>query len=419
MLAALLCGLVSCSLTDLDYLGAERGTAGGGAGSTQAEGGEPVTAGAEHGGSTSGGSTSGGTMSGGMTSAGTAGQSGRGGATTAGGAPPETGGGSSSAGMPDMPEPQGGQGIGGAPAEPGGIVYGVLGQSCSSSPKCGAGVDCCERLEVPGGTFQMGNNADANAQADEKPPHATTLTRFTLDAFEVTVGRFRRFVEAYDGTLPTVGSGAHPKLAGSGWRIDFNAEMPVSRAALEAQVSCDVGGYQTWTTQAGVREAMPMNCVSWYLAFAFCVWDGGRLPTEAEWEMASTGGDEERTYPWGEDGPSYTQQVVANCLGDGVAGCSPADLLPVGSRAKGLGRYGHWDLAGSLWEWTLDHYDATFYQSVGTCKDCAELSASTPRSIRGGNFTSLAKFLRASGRASKAPRTTDPYAGFRCAQSPP
>jgi formylglycine-generating enzyme required for sulfatase activity len=320
--------------------------------------------------------------------------------------------------MPDPTETHGGEGAGGAPVDPGGIVYGLLGQSCSGGLQCGAAVDCCQRLEVPGGTFQMGTNSDANAQPDEKPPHAATLAAFMLDAFEVSVGRFRRFVEAYDGTLPGAGSGAHPKLSGSGWRADFNAEMPSSRAALEAQISCDIGSYQTWTTQPGVRETMPMNCVNWYLAFAFCIWDGARLPTEAEWEMASAGGDEERIYPWGSDGPSYTEEVVANCQGDGVTGCSPADLLPVGSRAKGVGRYGHWDLAGNLWEWTLDHYDATFYQSIGTCNDCAALAATTPRSLRGGNFTSLPKFLRASGRASKAPRTTDPYAGFRCARTP-
>jgi formylglycine-generating enzyme len=407
LLAVVLGCVTSCSLTELDYLGAERSVGLGGAGGVPSAPSGGDDTGAEPG--SSGASPVAGTTSSG-------GQSGVAGSNAGGDA--EASAGAGFGGAPDATEPPGGEGAGGVAVEPGGIVYGVLGQSCSGGLLCSAGDDCCQQLEVPGGTFQMGNSSDANAQADEKPPHATTLTAFTLDAFEVSVGRFRRFVGAYDGTLPGAGSGAHPKLAASGWRADFNAEMPASRAALEAQISCDVGGYQTWTTQAGVRDTLPMNCVSWYLAFAFCIWDGARLPTEAEWEFASAGGNGERTYPWGNEDPSYTEQVVANCQGDGVAGCSPTDLLPVGSRALGVGRYGHWDLAGSLWEWTLDHYDATFYQSIGACDDCANLAGTTPRSLRGGNFTSLPKLLRASGRASKAPRTTDPYAGFRCARSP-
>jgi formylglycine-generating enzyme required for sulfatase activity len=395
--------LSSCSLTDLDYLGADRGKPeqDGGAGGTPASaaGSESVAPGGE--GPSAGSPPTPGNEGG-------AGHSGSG--ALLAGAP--------TGGMRDEPLHEGGQGVGGVPTEPGGITYGIVGQSCDGGLECGSGVDCCERLGVPGGSFQMGNNADANAQADEKPPHSTTLSAFELDTFEVSVGRFRQFVEAYDGTLPSVGSGAHPKLSGSGWLTDFNAEMPTSRAGLETQINCDVGGYQTWTTLAGSREQMPMNCVSWYLAFAFCVWDGERLPTEAEWELASAGGAEERTYPWGETAPSFSTHAVASCQADGSAGCAPSDLLPVGSRAQGAGRYGHLDLAGSLWEWTLDHYDATFYQSIGSCADCANIAASTPRSLRGGNFTSVAKFLRASGRASKAPRTIDPYAGFRCARSP-
>jgi len=298
------------------------------------------------------------------------------------------------------------------------MVYGLDGQSCSGGLACPGGSSCCQRLEVPAGSFVMGTSSDPTALADEKPQHTANIAPFQLDEFEVTVGRFRRFFEAYDGTLPKVGAGAAPSVAASGWQLGFSAQMPASQAALKEALNCDVGGYQTWTDSAGVRETMPVNCVNWFVAFAFCVWDGERLPSEAEWEKAAAGGNDHRLYPWGSAALDPATNAVANCLADGSAGCSPSDLLPVNSRAAGAGKWGHQDLAGSLWEWTLDFYDATFYQAVGTCEACVDTAGQTPRVIRGGNFTSLAKNLRATGRASKPPVNTDPYAGFRCARTP-
>lgn len=45
--------------------------------------------------------------------------------------------------------------------------------------------------------------------------------------------------------------------------------------------------------------AKPANCVSYWMASAFCAWDGGRLPSNDEWVYAALGGDELREYPWG------------------------------------------------------------------------------------------------------------------------
>jgi sulfatase modifying factor 1 len=424
-----------CSFGDLDYLRAERDRSGGGAGS--ASGGVGGTA-PSSGGTALGGSpginSGGGVSTSGGASGGSEPTAGEGGASSgqAGAAEVENGGsaGGKEGGTGGEVSPSGGGGDGGSAGAEGGalatgggppsntVTYGVDGQSCSGGLECPGGGSCCHRILVPAGSFAQGTSSDANALADEKPAHTATLKAFELDEFEVTVGRLRPFVEVYDGTLPDVGAGAYLAVAGSGWQAGFVAEMPDSRAALEAQLNCDVGNYQTWTTQAGARDGFPLNCVSWYVALAFCIWDGGRLPTEAEWERASAGGDEERLYPWGSQAPDFSVHAVANCRGDGVAGCAPSDLLAVGSRPGGKGKWGHEDLAGSLWEWTLDHYDATYYQSVGTCSDCVNLGALTPRVIRGGNFTNVAQSLRGTGRASKAASVADPYAGFRCARSP-
>jgi formylglycine-generating enzyme len=311
---------------------------------------------------------------------------------------------------------------GGAP----GMVYGIQGQSCAGLTACPGGTSCCARIEVPKlpqEDFKMGTDTDPANRADEKPEHPAHVDSFLLDQFEVTVGRFRRFVEAFDGTMPAVGAGEHPKKSGSGWQVDFQTGMPSSQDDLINRISCNVGGYQTWTGLAGANETLPINCASWYIAFAFCIWDGGRLPTEAEWEKAAAGGAEHRRFPWGNTDPNPETDAVMDCLATGTAdaGCQPTDLLPVGSRRAGAGRWGHLDLAGNLPEWALDHYDDTYYQSAESlpnCENCINLLESTPRVVRGGSFTSKALYVRATSRASRAAAGADPYTGFRCARSP-
>ncbi|HQY59964.1 MAG TPA: SUMF1/EgtB/PvdO family nonheme iron enzyme [Polyangiaceae bacterium] len=93
-------------------------------------------------------------------------------------------------------------------------------------PSCAAGLtcqgrDCCESLVVPGGTFPMGRSeagTDACPPAtfcasDDQPEHAVTVSSFVLDTFEVTVGRFRAFVDAYGGP-PAAGVYTPGKIRG-------------------------------------------------------------------------------------------------------------------------------------------------------------------------------------------------------------
>jgi formylglycine-generating enzyme len=269
---------------------------------------------------------------------------------------------------------------------------------------------CSDALPVPGGSFLMGS-ADDVGYDNERPQHLALIAPFLLDKYEVTVGRFRRFVADYEGP-PTDGAGANPLIPNSGWMaVSFYSDISPDSADLVAAIE-NCGG--TWTASAGPGDARPITCVSWYDAFAFCIWDGKRLPTEAEWEYAAAGGSEQRIYPWGQDPPN-AQRAVYGCLFSGAPGCSAEDLPVVGSLPLGAGRWGQLDLAGSVWEWTLDMYAA---YTTDPCDNCATLSVTTDlgRVFRGGDYSFAdPSSLRAASRLSFDPLFPDPARGFRCA----
>ncbi|WP_437644236.1 formylglycine-generating enzyme family protein [Sorangium sp. So ce362] len=269
---------------------------------------------------------------------------------------------------------------------------------------------CCASAEaVPGGTFNRGND----------PAYPATVNGFLLDRFEVTVGRFRRFVEAYPGSMPAAGAGRHPLIDGSGWDTRWDGNLPADAAALTAAVKCN-STYQTWRATNEGTEHLPMNCLSWYVAFAFCAWDGARLPTEAEWNYAAAGGSEQREYPWSNPAASTTidgSHAVYECTGDGSASgaCVFSDLQPVGSRStRGDGRWGQANLAGSMYEWVLDWY--TTYSDE--CNDCANTISASFRVLRGGGFTDDASLLLSSARSNLVPSFRYSYIGARCARTP-
>ncbi len=277
------------------------------------------------------------------------------------------------------------------------------------------GESCCASTRVPGGTFMMGRGdtgTDAcpdreSCYPEEQPEHEVTLDAFYLDKYEVTVGRFREFVEQYYGTAPTAGAGAHPSIPGTGWDSAWNAELPADEATLVTSLNC-FATYQKWTNEVGDNEAKPIDCVSWYEAFAFCIWDGGRLPTEAEWEFAAAGGDENRLYPWGATAPDCALANSYECTDD---------VDPVGSHT-GIGRWGHHDLAGNAWEWTFDWYDRTWYSNasaVGT--NACNTTEAFDRVVRGSHldYTTL---LRSAFRTHDNPTARSLGTGFRCARTP-
>ena len=293
-------------------------------------------------------------------------------------------------------------------------------RSCTGlAANCGAnGNDnCCASSQVPGGTYYRSYDTvkftAANAPA--------TVSTFTLDDYEVTVGRFRNFVKAYSQNMTAEGSGKNPNnSADPGWDSAWNTSLPASTADLTAAMNCHPT-YHTWTDSppdAGVgNETLPINCMDWYTAEAFCIWDGGRLPTEAEWNYAAGGGNEQREYTWtpNSEPGSNTDLLIYNCWyhGTGPGSCTGlTNIAPVGSAPAGKARWGQLDMSGGVWEWVQDYYAS--YDVP--CNNCAHLATSTQgRVFRGGAFSDAPGYQLSGYRFySSTPRgfTT----GVRCAR---
>jgi formylglycine-generating enzyme required for sulfatase activity len=248
--------------------------------------------------------------------------------------------------------------------------------------------------------------ANMPCRDDEQPEHAVTVSPYALDKYEVTVGRFRKFLDAYEtGWRPAAGQGAHPHAAGTGWNALWS--MPVTRTAFESVISC-FGDEHAWTPTAGASESVPINCVNWWQAQAFCIWDGGRLPTEAEWEYAAAGGAQDQLYPCGNDVPT--------CQSDGTC---PSHVHAAGN-LNGIGPFGHLNLGTGRLEWVFDWWSATWYSDpAASGTDVVNLVEGSGRVVRGGFLIADTSITaRAAYRILYGPEWNNAEFGLRCARNP-
>ncbi len=294
--------------------------------------------------------------------------------------------------------------------------------SCAGlAQTCGAegNRDCCASPLVTGTTTATFYRSYDGVTFVSKAFPAK-VSDFRLDAYEITVGRFRRFVAAYSPTMIAKGAGANPNNpSDTGWTTAWTANLAVDANTLIAGLKCGAP-QQTWTDSAGSAgaESRPINCLDWYEAEAFCIWDGGRLPTESEWNYAASGGTEQRVNPWGSEAPDCSYANYSGrangadyCVAPGIGATNA-----VGSESpKGDGRFGQSNLAGNVWEWTQDWYARPY---TNPCKDCADLTAGTGRVIRGGSVFDGEALQTASFRGNDAPSDHDISVGARCARAP-
>ena len=209
---------------------------------------------------------------------------------------------------------------------------------------------------------------------DRNPRPPTRLSRdFEIMSHEVTVGRFRRFIDAQSTIIGRV--------------------LLPKGVVMEEQPD--------WS-----QDDHPVVYVSWDDARDFCAFVRGRLPTEAEWEYAARGGNADGIYPWGN---AYSPDQ-AN--GAGVAGKDKwAQSAPVGSFPPN--GYGLHDMIGNVWEWTSSVYRENPFRSGDGSEDSASRKA---RVVRGGSWGVNPRDLRVSLRGDVSPAYRGDFLGFRCAR---
>ncbi len=274
---------------------------------------------------------------------------------------------------------------------------------------------------IPEGLFDMGaaTNAGMEGYSTELPQHVVQTEAFYLDRLEVTAALWDEVAawaatNGYDLGAASGAGPAHP-VAGVTWYAAVKwCNARSERAGLTA---CYI------TDGAVFRTDLPPG--------VWCDWraDGFRLPTEAEWEKGARGGRDGHRFPWGDseeiqhtraayysfEGYSYD---TSESRGFHPAAPSQSGVKTVAAGSLQPNAYGLHDMAGNVWEWCWDGYEAGYHPSASESSPKG-VDGSSTRSLRGGGWCSGADGCRVAVRCGMAPSASSLYAGFRCARSIP
>jgi formylglycine-generating enzyme required for sulfatase activity len=222
---------------------------------------------------------------------------------------------------------------------------------------------------------------DSECRKWEKPRRRVELSKgFWLGKAPVTVGAYKRFAKSTGRSMPPPPS--------------FN---------------------ENWSL-----EDHPVVNVSWNDAVTFCEWTGGRLPTEAEWEYAARGGNNELKYPWGDmathERANYGKDPCCGGLAEGRDRWETTS--PAGSfEPNGFGLV---DMVGNVFQWCADYFDPESPREAAR-DPRGPSKGGVGRVFRGASWASASQGLRVSRRdvlgRNEADRRDE--IGFRCALDTP
>ncbi len=280
-------------------------------------------------------------------------------------------------------------------------------------------------VKLAGGTFEMGSTAtevesafklcvavagaakgdcQASLYEREQPLRKVTISPFHLDIDEVTNEAFVTWLKS---------------LSGITVRDQIATADRVPYLDLHPEHSGIAHDGKTWSVRAGFGRR-PVVQVSWEAASAYCLAQGKRLPTEAQWEFAARG-TERRRFPWGNglldsnacDGVTYARGPKMECAAKG------AHASDVGTSSVDTTHEGVHDLGGNVAEWVVDRYADRYADcTTGGCKDPVfEGTSKEPIILRGGYWDGLIEAARGAGRSRLAHDKMKHNVGFRCAKS--
>src|SRR5271170_2143157 len=302
---------------------------------------------------------------------------------------------------------------------------------------------------IPGGEFSMGakdipgmNMVGMEATKDSQPIHRVYVDGFYMDKVDVTNAQFAVFVKATGyATIaektPTAGEfpGAPPEnlVAGS---VVFTAPTGPVPLNDDLQWWSYVKG-ASWRHPTGPSSSIigrgnyPVVQIAYPDAEAYAKWAHKRLPTEAEWEFAARGGLAGKLYDWGDDFHPQGKWMANTHQGhfpdtdlgtDGYVGLAPVAMFPPN-------RYGLYDMAGNVWQWTSDWYRPDYYAQLSQAGGVARNPTGPDSSLdpaepgpqkkvhRGGSFLCTDQYCsrymvgtRGKGEIS----TGTNHLGFRC-----
>lgn len=231
-----------------------------------------------------------------------------------------------------------------------------------------------EMVVVQGGEYYRGSDSGGR---DERPRHKVKLPSFALDVHPVTNEQFVRFLEVMGGEKDA-----------NNQDIIRLKESRIRRHGGKLSIE---SGY----------AKHPVIGITWYGAIAYAKWIGKRLPTEAEWEIAASCGDE-LTYTTGVS----IEGTQANFFS--------SDTTPVMSYPAN--KLGLFDMAGNVYEWCQDWYDYNYYEVALQRPDNPKGPLQgVYRVLRGGCWKSLKDDLRCTHRHRNNPGIVNRTYGFRCA----
>ena len=244
-------------------------------------------------------------------------------------------------------------------------------------------------------TIDAGLAESQDAHRPWNPPANTVSVndgmggRFYVDRTEVTVAAYRQCVAVHVCMAPVTSEERPPDVLSS------SANEGADTRCLITNMTWDLADH----------DAHPINCVSAAEAQAYCVFRGGRLPSQHEWELAARGGRDYiggvADYPWGNDDPTCRLAVMRSRKGPG---CGTGGTLPVGSRPAGTSPTGALDMAGNVAE-IVAHYFKT------------DLVSGYFYPAEGGSYADDDPYDLAIG-ATLSPKPPAPQVGFRCIYDP-